>query len=291
MKVFEQQDKANSKAVASEERNSGSMHPKDSLQFQVDQSLGMVYPNTSDQSVIQRAIGPAADIGTKVKVKGKGMTYEITKVNEQDGNTTYEVKGPFDITKTVDSTDDEWEIVEEEEVEIDEKLVDFITSCTKSNVSGDISEWSGKMIMVSQSKYESTTDDEPIIWSGGAADCVIVAGFKGQVFLAHVDRLSQDDGSLCMASASEVILCSSIFSDAQNASLNGNVIYLINECKKKGIIPKIYSSGRLAVNSKTKMYLSEFEVPKIEHQEDEYLEAVGGTQNNNNSDSKSDKEA
>jgi hypothetical protein len=231
----------------------------------------------SPPGLVQRAIGEGGEalIGKKAKMPGKAP-WDIINVKNPGKDIEYQLSMQGLIKKWVRGDDDAWTLFEEEAP--DQELVTQIEQGLKAGVAADISTWSGKAVFVAQSTWSTSTGEEPIIWSGGAADCVIVAGVtgNGQVFLAHVDRLSRSDGAMIISKGKgRVILASTAFSTKGKGADNANVQYLMEQCAKYKVGPEIYASRQLAVDSETGEISTAFEPPAVKA--DVYAEALSNS--------------
>ena len=115
--------------------------------------------------------------------------------------------------------------------------------------------------------YEISKGPAYILWSGGAADCVIVAAHSGQRgYLAHRDRQTPDAATLvqqvgALGAAPSVWLASSGFAaGADQAATNGLLFDTITALQAAGlVISGVYSTRQLALNCKTGAVLTQFD--------------------------------
>ncbi|WP_280464693.1 hypothetical protein [Nocardia brasiliensis] len=104
-----------------------------------------------------------------------------------------------------------------------------------------------------------------VVWSAGAADCIIVGAYSSQrAYLTHVDRTAPSPAAVSKAirdlgPAAKVFLASQVFSKGGEAASSGLVQSLVTRLKDDRIdITAIYPSTRLAINADTGTVLADF---------------------------------
>ena len=217
-----------------------------------------------------RAIGDGgADlIGRLAKPKNsRGAPWKIRATRVTERGVEYELDMKGLAQKWVSGADDGWDLYDEP---VDQALVQRIQSLIRPGVAAPLAAAPGYQ-SVSQSavEYSSPAATNPVIWSGGAEDCVIVAGYQGVgqiVGLAHVDRLSLDNGGSIVNNnrSGRLIFASKAFADARKAATNGTVQFLMQKCADVGATPEIYNSHMLAVDSRSGGISTQFPPPQAE---------------------------
>lgn len=221
---------------------------------------------STGQAVIQRMIGQGGnDLVGKLAKKGNGAPWKIINAREGSSGWEYELDMKGLMQKWVQGNDEEWNIYEEP---LDEETIELGKTIDKLKVGGvnKIDSWEDvESISVAQSEMSTTTPKAPIIWSGGAEDCIVVASVVGKTgYLAHVDRLSQNDGRSIISKgrAGRVFFASKIFMQSgDKAAQNGNVKYLMGVCKLMGVAPVLFGSDRLALDARNGSISTQFDPP------------------------------
>jgi hypothetical protein len=178
--------------------------------------------------------------------------------------------------------DDNWELLEQTVDPEQAALAQYIRTKVRPDVSGSITDWlqhgetaavaiaSG--VAMNQSKLAGPgggikqTDGAMYLWSGGAADCIIVAVYSQaneMCQLTHATQLNRDD-ALELARRlpdARIYLSSTKFANPDQAADSTVVKGIVGDCKKESDQKKVvafYNSGKLAINGRTGAVLSTF---------------------------------
>jgi hypothetical protein len=217
-----------------------------------------------------RAIGDggAGLIGRLAKPKAsRGAPWKIIGTRVTEAGVEYQLDMRGLAQKWVSGADDGWDLYDEP---VDLALVQRIQGLIQPGVATPLPPAPGyQSVNQSAVEFSSPSAAKPVIWSGGAEDCVIVAGYQavGQmVSLAHVDRLSLDNGGSIVnnSRAGRLIFASKAFASARNAATNGTVQFLMQKCADVGATPEIYNSHMLAVDTRNGAISTQFASPGAE---------------------------
>jgi hypothetical protein len=110
--------------------------------------------------------------------------------------------------------------------------------------------------------------DVPIIWSGGASDCIIVAGISGtQARLEHLDNLAVPSFTGFLTQCSEVYVVSEKFKFNPDIAVeNEFVCRVISRLVAANVrITKIYPAKQLAINVATGEHGTDFDVNPLKN--------------------------
>jgi hypothetical protein len=110
--------------------------------------------------------------------------------------------------------------------------------------------------------------DVPIIWSGGASDCIIVAGISGkQARLEHLDNVAVPSFTGFLTQCSEVYVVSEKFKfDPDTAVGNEFVCKVISRLVAGNVrITAIYPAKQLAINVATGEHGTDFDVNPLKN--------------------------
>jgi hypothetical protein len=219
-------------------------------------------------------------IGKWAAKQQKGAPWEI-KGAKQSGfppkwQYTLDMRGLMQMTVAEDDSD--WALITPKVDPQELELQNFIAARLAPDIKGDVNGWA----VADENRFKISpcikmdagvfSDDETkYLWSGGAADCVIVGAhsvLQKRGYVMHTTRNTAADAGeqlMSLETDRKVYLASKYFSyGALQAAQAGTVQQVVAALKAKGIdIVNCYGSGRLAVNSVTGEILTEFCNPQL----------------------------
>jgi hypothetical protein len=203
-----------------------------------------------------------------------GAAWDIITAFPRGGTFTYKLsmKGLKELMVAGD--DDAWELAQETVDPEEVQMTAFIRSKLAVPPTGKVADWlqNNEMIAGSVSRCvrmnESKLSNVTIkyLWSGGAADCVIVAVYSqkaGLASLAHATRLTAEKegaDAKSFASDARIYLSSTHFLDPAKAAQAGTVKDILRDLMKvdPSRVVAFYNTGRLALNARTGQVLAQF---------------------------------
>jgi hypothetical protein len=152
------------------------------------------------QDTLQRAIGDAgkAAIGKSVRKNQKAAAWKVLAAEQTNsGVWRYQIqdKSGFTTPEWVAADDDKYDLVETVSITPEQQTaITYMTPLLRANLAGSPAPWlnnkpASEVAGVAFMGEQQSTKGFRVLWSGGAADCIIIAAHANKDgYITHADR-------------------------------------------------------------------------------------------------------